>query len=118
MHGLSLCAEAVRWLHADQPVILDNDDDLDKACAGVPAEGISGEVDTGCIELDASLHNSLSTSELASAPTESIDTSGPWHADKEGRYVEETAPGLGSYEQHSVPSAPAQAKPLQDQTHQ
>ncbi|ESZ89590.1 hypothetical protein SBOR_10026 [Sclerotinia borealis F-4128] len=76
------------------------------------AESASGEVDTGRIELDASLHNSLLTSELASAPTESIDTSGPWYD------VEETTPGLGSHEQHSVPSAPAQAQPLQDQTHQ
>jgi hypothetical protein len=50
-------------------VILDNDDDLDKARAGDQAEGASSEVDTGRIELDASLHNSLLTSELTSAPT-------------------------------------------------
>ncbi|CZR65258.1 uncharacterized protein PAC_15158 [Phialocephala subalpina] len=81
-----------------------------EARAGGQAEGASGEVDTGRIELDASLHNSLPTSELASAPIESIDTSGPWY-DIEGRYIEETAPGLGSHEQHSVPSAPAQAQP-------
>lgn len=77
-------------------MILDNDD-LDKVHAGGQAEGASSEVDTGCIELDASLHNSLLTSELASAPTDSIDTSGPWYDVEEGRYVEETAPGLGSH---------------------
>jgi hypothetical protein len=57
-------------------VILDNDDDLDKARARGQAEGVSGEVDTRRIGLDASLHNSSPTSELASAPTESIGTSG------------------------------------------
>ncbi|PVH67637.1 hypothetical protein DL98DRAFT_639498 [Cadophora sp. DSE1049] len=102
----------------DQPVILDNDDDLDKARAGGQAEGASGEVDTGRIELDASLHNSFPTSELASAPTDSIDTSDPWYDVEEGRYVEETAPGPGSHEQHSVPSAPAQVQALQGQIHQ
>lgn len=30
-------------------MILDNYDDLDKACAGVPAEGASGEVDNGVL---------------------------------------------------------------------
>jgi len=102
-------------------VILDNDDDLDKAGTGGQAEGASGEVDTGHIELDASLHNTFSTSELASAPTESIDTSGPWYDVEEGRYIDEPAPGPGSREQYGVPSAPAQAqssKPLQDQTSQ
>jgi hypothetical protein len=44
---------------------------------GVKAEGASGKVDTGRIELDASLHNSLLTSELALALTESINTSCP-----------------------------------------
>ncbi len=53
------------------------------------------KVDTGRIELDASLHNSLPTSELASLPTESIGTSGPWYDAEEGRYVEETTPDLG-----------------------
>ena len=48
-------------------MILDSDDYLDKARAG------SGGVDTGHI---ASLHSSFPTSELASALTESIDTSG------------------------------------------
>ncbi len=102
-------------------MILDNDDDLDKAGTGGQAEGASGEVDTGHIELDASLHNTFSTSELASAPTESIDTSGPWYDVEEGRYIDEPAPGPGSREQYGAPSAPAQAqssKPLQDQTSQ
>ena len=65
---------------------------------GGQAEGASGKVDTGRIKLDASLYKSLPTSELASAPTESIDTSGPWYDVEEGRYVEETTPGLGSHE--------------------
>lgn len=43
-------------------MILDNDDDLDKVCAGGQAEGVSGEVDTGRIGLDASLHKSSPTS--------------------------------------------------------
>ena len=45
---------------------------------------------------------------------------------EEGRYIEAPGPGLGSHEQHSVPSAPAQAhlqtlpqssQPLQDQAY-
>jgi hypothetical protein len=108
-------------------VILDNDDDPDEAGAGGQAEGASGAVDTGRIELDASLHNTFPTLELVSAPTESIDTSGSWYDVEEGRYIEEPAPGLGSHEQHSLPSAPAQAQPQtlpqsstpqQDQTNQ
>jgi hypothetical protein len=98
-------------------VILDNGNNLDKARAGGQAEDASGEVNTRRIELDASLHNSLPTSELASAPTESINTSGLWYDIEEGRYIKETTLGLGSHKQHSVPSAPAQAQPLQNQTH-
>ena len=52
-------------------MILDNDDNLDKA------KGASGKVDSGRIELDTSLYNTFLTSELASAPIESINTSGP-----------------------------------------
>jgi hypothetical protein len=92
-------------------VILDNDDDPDEAGAGGQLEGASGIVDTGRIELDASLHNTFPTLELASAPTETIDASGPWYDIEEGRYIEEPAPGLQSHEQHSMPSAPAQAQP-------
>ena len=44
---------------------------------------------------DASLHNSLPTSELASAPPESIDTSGPWYDIEKGCCVEETTLDLG-----------------------
>jgi hypothetical protein len=58
-------------------VILDNNDDLDKARAEGQAEGASSKIDTGRIKLDASLHNSLPTLELALTPTESIDTSCP-----------------------------------------
>jgi hypothetical protein len=105
----------------------DDDDDPDEAGAGGQTEGASGEVDIRRIELDANLHNTFATSELALAPTESIDASGPWYDVEEGRYIEEPAPGLGSSEPHSVPSAAAQAqpqtlpqssKPLQDQTNE
>jgi hypothetical protein len=108
-------------------VILDNDDDLDKAGSRGQSEGASDEVDTGHIELDASLRNTSSTSELASAITESTDASGLWYDIEEDRYIEEPAQGLGSHEQHSVPSTPGQAqlqilpqapKPLPDQTSQ
>jgi hypothetical protein len=58
-------------------VILDNDDGPDKAGAGGQPEGAFGAVDTGRIELDASLHNTFPTSELALAPTEPINASGP-----------------------------------------
>ncbi|KUJ07405.1 uncharacterized protein LY89DRAFT_678007 [Mollisia scopiformis] len=86
---------------------LDYDDDLDKARAEGQAEGASGEVDTGRIELDASLHNSLPTSELASAPTDSIDTSSPCP----GTWVSLAA-------QRAFCSRTSRWQPLQDQTHQ
>jgi hypothetical protein len=85
-------------------MILD-DDDSDEASARDEAEGVSGDVDTGRIARDASLHHTFATLELALAPTKSIDTSGLWYD------VVEPAPGLGSCEQHGVPSAPAQAQP-------
>lgn len=106
----------------DQPVILDNDNNLDEADAEDEAEG---DVDTRRIERNASLHNIFAISELASAPTESIDVSGPWYDVEEGHYIDEPAPELGPRKQRSIPSAPAQAqpqtllqssKPLQDQT--
>jgi hypothetical protein len=93
-------------LYADQPVILG--DDLDKI-VGEKAEGASSDIDAKFIEWDTSLHDTFTTSELASAPTESIDTPGPW-CDK-GRSIEEPAPGLRPQEQHSSPPAPAQAQP-------
>jgi hypothetical protein len=92
-------------------VILNDDNDLDKADAGDEAEGTSNDVDTGRIGRDASLHSIFATSELASAPTESIDASGLWYNVEEGCYINELAPGLGPREQHSIPSAPAQAQP-------
>jgi hypothetical protein len=55
------------------------------------AEGAFGEIDTGRIERHASPHI-FATSELASAPTESIDASGPWYDVEEGCYVDEPAP--------------------------
>jgi hypothetical protein len=83
-------------------VILDNDDHLDEAGAGGQAKGASGKVDTGRIKLDASLYNTFATSELASAPTETIDASALWY---------ESASGLGPCKQYGEPSAPAQAQP-------
>jgi hypothetical protein len=74
-------------------VILDNDNDLDKVGARGQAEGASSEVDTRCIKLDASLHNTILTLELALALTESINTSGLWYDVKEGRYIDELALG-------------------------
>jgi hypothetical protein len=79
-------------------VILDNDDHPDEAGARGQAKGASGKVDTRRIKLDASLHNTFTTSELASAPTETIDASALWY---------KSASGLGPYEQHGEPSAPA-----------
>ena len=102
------------------------DDDIDEAVRG-KAEGASSDFDAGLIEWDSSLHDTFTTSELASAPIESIDTSGPWYDVEEDRYIEEPAPGLGPHEQHSVPPIPAQAQsqthpqssaPQQDQTNQ
>jgi hypothetical protein len=75
-------------------VILDNYD-LDKTRAGCHTQAPSGEVDAGRIELDASLHDSFPNSELASAPTDSINASGQWYDVEEGRYVEEIARDLG-----------------------
>ena len=51
-----------------------NDDDSDEA------EGTSGDIniDSRHIEQDVSLYNTFATSELALAPTESMDASGPW----------------------------------------
>ncbi|KAH6668337.1 hypothetical protein B0J14DRAFT_160406 [Halenospora varia] len=88
----------------DQPMVLD--DDSDEAEEGTP-----GDVDTRRIGRDTSPHNTLATSELASGPTKSIDTSGPWYDVEEGCYIEERAPGLGPCEQQGVHSAPAQAQP-------
>jgi hypothetical protein len=58
-------------------VILDNNNDLDKARARGQAEGASSKVNTGRIKLDASLYNSFLTLELALVLTESINISGP-----------------------------------------
>ena len=79
--------------------MLDNDN-LDEA------KGASGDVDTGRIKRDTSLYNTFVTSELALALIESTNISGPWYDIKEGRYTKELAPGLGSSEPYSVPSAP------------
>jgi len=78
----------------DQPAIFGNDDDPDDARTGGQVEGASGEAHITRIELDTSLHNPLPTSELASAPTQSINAFGPWYDVEEGRYIEEPAPGL------------------------
>ena len=108
-------------------MILDIDDDLDEADAEDEAEGASSDVDTGRLEWDAGLHDTFATSELASAPTNSIDASGPWYDVEEGQYIDEPALGLEPREQRSIPSSPAQAQPQtlpqssapeQDQTNQ
>ncbi|KAF4624746.1 hypothetical protein G7Y89_g13424 [Cudoniella acicularis] len=72
-------------------------------------EGASGGVNTGRIVRIASPHDTFTASELASAPTKSIDASGLWYGVEEGCYIEEPAPGPGSHKQRGVPSAPAQA---------
>jgi hypothetical protein len=92
-------------------------------------EGTSSDVDTRCIGRDVSPHNTLTTLELTSGPTKSIDISGPWYDVEEGCYIEERAPGLRPCEQQGVHSAHTQAQPqtqtllhsstpLQDQTNQ
>jgi hypothetical protein len=100
-------------------VILDNNDP-DEAGARGEAKGAFGNVDTGRIKRDASLHDTFATSELASAPTKSTDASGLWYDVEEGRYTEEPATGLGSsaLAQAQPQSLPQSSKPLQDQTNQ
>jgi hypothetical protein len=98
-------------LYADQPVILDIDNDLDEADIENEAEGASSDIDTGRLERDASVYDIFATSELASAPIESIDASGPWYDVEEGHYIDEPAPGLEPRKQRSIPPAPAQAQP-------
>ncbi len=76
-------------------MILDNDNDLDKADTGGEAEGASSNINTEHIEQDTSLHNPFVTSELALAPTEPINASGLWYDIKEDCYIKEPpAPGL------------------------
>ena len=53
------------------------DDESDEACTRDKAEGVIIDVDIGHIGRDASLYNTFATSELASGPVKSIDTSGP-----------------------------------------
>ena len=65
-----------------------NDDESDEACAGDKAEGAIVDVDTGHIGRDASLYNTFATSELASGPAKSNDTSGLWYDVEGGRYIE------------------------------
>lgn len=74
---------------------LDNDDS-DDASAGDKAEGASGDVDTGCIEQDATLYDTFATSELASEPR-----------------------GVPSAPAQAQPrTLPQSSKPLEDQTNQ
>ena len=84
------------------------DDESDEAGTGDKAKGAFGDVDNGRIERNASPHNTFATSELAPAPTKSIDTSGPWYDVEDGYRIDEPTPRLGSCEQQGVPSAPAQ----------
>jgi hypothetical protein len=75
------------------------------------AKGASGNVDTGRIKRDTSLHNTFATSELALAPTESTNASGPWYDVEEGRYTEEPAPGLRSSEPQACLLLPHKPNP-------
>ena len=108
-------------------MILDDDDESDEADAQHEAEHTSGDADARRIKRDASPHNILATSELASRPAKSTDTSGPWWDIEEGRWIDEPAPKLGSCEEQGVPSVPVQdqpqilsqpSTPLQDQINQ
>jgi ferredoxin len=107
--GCTLCPEArPANLYTDLPVIVDENDPVE-AGAENGVEAVSGDINTGHIALDTSLHDTA-ISEL-SAPAESIDASGSWYDVEEGCFTEEPAQRLGSHEQYSVPSAPAQAQP-------
>jgi hypothetical protein len=57
-------------------MILDNDES-DEAYTGDKAEGAIIDIDTRRIRRNASLYNTFVTSELASGPAKSINTSGP-----------------------------------------
>jgi hypothetical protein len=57
-------------------VILDNNNDLDKAHTRGKAEGAFSNIDTKHIKRDASLYNPFATLELALAPIEPINASG------------------------------------------
>ena len=87
-----------------------DDDESDGAGTGDETGDASSDIETGRSEQDTSPHSTLETSELASGPTKSIDTSGPWYDVEEGRYIniDEPAPRLGYCEQRGVPSTPAQ----------
>src|SRR6266536_2425361 len=50
-------------------------------------------------------------SELASRPTKSIDTSGPWYDVEEECWIDEPTPRLGSCEPQGVPPTPTQDQP-------
>jgi hypothetical protein len=82
-------------------MILDGDEPHE---AGAVDE--AGDVDPRHVEQDANSHDTLAASELASKPTKSIDTSGPWYDVEKGCWIDEPAPRLGSCEQQGVTSAP------------
>lgn len=71
-------------------MILDDNDESDKADAEDEAEDASGHVDAG-----ASLQNTLATSELASGRAKSIDTYNSWYDTEEGCWIDEPAPSFG-----------------------
>ena len=91
-------------------MILD-DDESDEADTGDEAEGASIDIETKHIKRDPSPHNTFATSEPASGPTKSIDTSGPWYNIEEGYWIDEPTPRLGPCEQQGVTPAPAQDQP-------
>ncbi|PVH69158.1 hypothetical protein DL98DRAFT_541846 [Cadophora sp. DSE1049] len=59
----------------DRLIILDNNDDIDKARVGVRPKTLPVKSISSVLKVDTSLHNSLLTSKLASLPAESINTS-------------------------------------------
>ena len=79
-------------------MVLDNDDS-DKTCAGDEAKGAIGDVNTGRVKRDTSLHNSLITSELALGSVKSIDALGLCYNVEDSLYINEPALRLGSCEQ-------------------
>jgi hypothetical protein len=85
-------------------------DKSDEAGTKDKAKDAAGNIKTGHIKRDTSLHNTLGTSELASGPTKSIDTSGLWYNVEEDCYIDEPALRLGPCEQRDVPFAQAQGQ--------
>ena len=89
-------------------MILDSDDDPG---ARELAESASGDVESEVINPDTSFCDDFATSELVSAPTESIGTPSAWDDFEEGRYIEDSAQSHGFHKQQNEPSTPVQIQP-------